>query len=503
MSRVQGPEETLNHYRVEERKGIHHLLDKILAISDPTELTYNWLSKNLKRPKNEVSLISVGKASLKMAKGFLGWLDEGEDVPLKGVVVTPRITGNSVEKNLQQKDTGSKRLQIIEAGHPHPDSMSYLAGDIVCRIVEEARGTCIMLLSGGASSLMVKTLKPFGKKETRTLYRGLVRSGAPIREINLIRKHISSIKGGKLGLKFTGKRFITLVISDVEGEDGSVLDTVGSGPCSPDNPNSDLERCGDIITTYRLKEYLSGEGREFFGGKKFGEGVVETPKSFPDPHRFQQEVIFSNRILVEKTASFLERDHPGSKVNIIEMKTGTIGKKYSCRLWKLFLNEMDRKRDNRKRDNRKRKNRKRDGRKRMNIYIIGGEPSVRVPGNSFGTGGRVQHTLLQFLEILATRKNKIWDSGTDFSLVGFATDGIDGNSNAAGAVVDNLGIKCGIDAIGGVNHRNGNNIFLDEIKSHIANYDSNTFFNKLGASIVTGPTGTNVMDLYILFPFSV
>jgi len=271
---------------------------------------------------------------------------------------------------------------------------------------------------------------------------------------------------------------INLIISDVTG---SALDTIGSGPTYRDSDDSTFERCYEILSRYDLLKVLSDEGRDFFltYDKKY-----ETPKELLNDEKIEYHILMSNEILVERICDeynfelLLTQTEPGNKYLTDDFTAGSLAtnlldvcrKPLSVNPNAVATIEKGRK------------------------FVIGGEPTVKVQGE--GTGGRAQHVALLFLAGLI-EDDTLWERRNDITFVTFATDGMDGNSPAAGAIVDEMLF----DKLYSSSDEGDASVrakMLGAVKKYLDKFDSYAFFEKYDSSIVTGPTGTNVLDVYLL-----
>ena len=374
---------------------------------------------------------------------------------------------------------------VIGAEHPYPGEGSLEAGKAVMEAVEKCSGTCIFLLSGGASSLCELNLPEFPRDDVEPLYRALVRSGADITEMNVVRKHVSAIKGGRLAEAFTGERMYTLVISDVMG---STPDVIGSGPTVPDSPGSTFGECRRILKEYDLEGCLSEAGLAFF---RSDDGTYkETLKELSGAERFSTDVLMSSELLMETLSDELERDEPELYIRVIPPCELPSGSGLKCEVVARRLAEEIKNAVGgiQQLESGGKKHRK------STLVLFGGEPVVKVTGN--GKGGRAQHTALLLLKyVLEDDGFAGWPSGV--SMMAFATDGADGNSGAAGCVLDKtLFGRLTKDA--GMADEEGRRRVLTKIERYLGNFDSHGFFRDHGARIETGPTGTNVLDVYVV-----
>ena len=232
-------------------------------------------------------LVAVGKAAAAMTRGALGIL--GERVT-GGIVVLP----HGYPADIGGQAAG--RIQVVAAGHPVPDEGGLRAARGVLDLVEamQERDTCLFLLSGGGSSLLPMPAPPITLEDKMRTTRLLLQSGADIREINTVRKHISAIKGGQLAARCRG-RIATLVISDVVGDP---LEFIASGPTVPDTTS--WEDARDVLARYSLAASVP-----VAVARRIEQGVAgelpETPKSLPARHAVS--VIASNTRALEAAAA--------------------------------------------------------------------------------------------------------------------------------------------------------------------------------------------------------
>jgi len=350
----------------------------------------------------------------------------------------------------------TKKLHVVEASHPVPDSRSVHAARQMLQMVRSLtqRDLLFVLLSGGASSLLTAPasgLTLWDKKQATNL---LLRSGATIQEVNTVRKHLSAIKGGRLAAS-TQATIVSLVLSDVLGDD---LSAIGSGPTAPDPTTLHDPRA--ILKQYRIWTHVPSAVRDHLA-KGEADHRPETPK----PNRAEvahvhHAIIGNNRLAVDAMKTQAEKEGFNSVILTTTLEgearelgkmIGAIGREIlesgnpvphpACVLW-------------------------------------GGEPTVTVQGQ--GKGGRVQELVLSAARQITGNANMY--------VAGIGTDGNDGPTDMAGAIVDGKTI---IKAKG---------IYLDAVQALDRN-DSYRFFQRVGGHIDTGPTGTNVNDVYVLLAF--
>lgn len=402
------------------------------------QLTIGSHRYSLKRIRRIV-VVGAGKASARMAQALEHQLGARIDA---GLVVVKYGHG-----------APTKAIRIVEAGHPIPDAAGLQASRKILGLVKTltADDLLIVLLSGGASSLLPAPVYGISLKDKQQTTKLLLRSGATIHEINAVRKHLSYVKGGQLAAA-TPARVAAVILSDVIGND---LGTIGSGPTAPD-PTT-FQEAWEIVSRYGVSRTipLSVRRRLEAGMKR---GVAETPKP-RDPlfGRVDNILIGDNQAAVDAVVASAKQQGLGTLV----LSTTLTGEaRELAKMFGAMAREIAA-----------------QGRpiQRPCCVIAGGEPTVTVRGQ--GTGGRAQEFALAAAAEIAGLPN-IW-------VAGFATDGTDGPTSVAGAVVDG----------GTVARAHRGKLSLSRA---LLDNDAYPVFEKLCGHIVTGPTGTNVNDLYLL-----
>jgi glycerate 2-kinase len=364
---------------------------------------------------------------------------------------------------------GPERLETLpsdatwfDAGHPVPDERSVAAARGALEIAQRAAGSdvLIVLLSGGASALMALPAEGLTLEDKQETVRRLLKGGATIHELNTVRKHLSAIKGGRLAAA-TRAAVVTLVISDVVGDDLSVI---GSGPTMPDPSTfgdalSVLDACGGRASyPAAVVSHLERGAR----GK-----IDETPK--PDHPRLQRSVarIIGGRMTAVAGAVDAARSR-GYNVHTIDAPI--VGEARQAAV--MFAGEV----------------RQALARLTPPLCVVGsGETTVHVTGD--GIGGRNQEfalAIVPFIADLTRSAPRDAPSPREIDAVfgSIGTDGIDGPTDAAGAIVDattmTRAAARGLDPT-----------------AYLRSNDSYHFFNALGDLVHTGPTGTNVGDVQV------
>jgi len=384
---------------------------------------------------SRVQVIALGKA----ATGMVNSLEMQAGKRFEGIIAT------SVDPGPQFPG-----LRYFHGGHPTPNDDSVRAGAAMLQSLFALDSSClvIFLLSGGGSSIAEKPVDDeISLPDLISTYRALVLSGAPITEINTVRKHLSAIKGGRLAKAASGAWQVSLFVSDVPD---NTPDALASGPSMPDSTT--VEDCYAVAQKYDLLRQFPVSVRELFDRR----ALEETPKpNDPTFHRSRWWTLLSNQALLDacKNAALAQ----GFRVKVDN----------SCDDW-------DYARASEHLVNRLRELRTDSERV---CLISGGEVTVKV-GNG-GIGGRNQQFALSCVEKIA---------GENITLLSAGSDGIDGNSPATGAVVD------------------GTTVARAQAKGlspadHLKAFNAYPFFEALGDAIVTGPTGNNLRDLRILLAY--
>ncbi len=391
------------------------------------------------RRRSRILAVGAGKASASMALALERLLGRRLD---GGLVVVKRI-----------QTVPTKRVRLLEAGHPLPDRAGQRAGTGMLALVRTltADDLLVVLLSGGASSLLPVPVPGVSLSNKRHITALLLKYGASIQEVNQVRTHLSMIKGGRLAAA-TKARVVSLILSDVIGND---LGSIGSGPTAPD-PSTYRDACS-ILRRYRLWEKVPGAVRLHLQKGRQGR-IPETPKPGDAMFRRVRNHIIGDNVAAVTAAAQAARE-AGLATTVLST-TFTGEAKEAARTFVAAASEiaaLD------------------STRRRPCCVIAGGELTVTVRGK--GRGGRAQEFVLA-AAIEIEGLEHVW-------VAGFGTDGIDGPTDVAGAVADGQTVA------------RARRLGLDPRRALNQN-DSYGFFKKLGNHIMTGPTGTNVNDLYIL-----
>jgi glycerate 2-kinase len=387
-----------------------------------------------------IYVIGTGKASAAMAQAVEELLGER----LKGGVVNVKY-GHSFPLN---------KIKVNEAGHPVPDEAGFHGTEEIIQLLKKTgkNDLVLFLISGGGSALLPYPAEGVTLEEKQQVTKCLLEVGACIHEINAVRKHLSRVKGGRLAKLAHPSTLISLVLSDVIGDD---LDTIASGPTVPDS--STFDDCLKIIEKYQMGEKIPVSVVEFLEKGARGE-AEETPKA-GDPafQRTQNLVIASNILAVQGAKRKAEELGYSSLIlsTFVEGETKEVARVHAAVAKEILQtgNPVP----------------------RPACVISGGETTVTIRGK--GLGGRNQEFVLAAAIDIDGLENVVILSG--------GTDGTDGPTDAAGAIADgstvNRAREIGMDA-----------------EHYLRENDSYNFFKPLGDLLITGPTHTNVMDLRLV-----
>ena len=381
---------------------------------------------------SRVFVVSIGKAAHSLVQA----LEQRAGSRFEGIVVSSTEPASQV-----------RGFRYFRGGHPTPNDESVRAAGAILKSLDaqNASSLVIFLLSGGGSSMAEKLLDDeISLQDLISTYRTLVFSGAPIAEINAIRKHLSAIKGGRLALAAHPAQQVSLLVSDVPD---NILDALASGPTMPDSTTA--ADCYAIAAKYGMMEQFPPSVRAVFQQRS----LEETPKS-DDPAflRSRWWTLLSNQTALAAASA-------AAREAAFQVEVDN-----SCDDWD-YARAADyllgRLRELRKKSDRV-------------CLISGGEVTVKVTNG--GVGGRNQQFALECAEKIA---------GENITVLSAGTDGVDGNSSAAGAVADGTTLARaqarGLDAA-----------------AHLKAFNANPFFVALGDAVVTNPTGNNLRDLRIL-----
>jgi glycerate 2-kinase len=412
-----------------ERKLLREMFEAAIAAASPDKA----VPPNLPEPPaGRTVVVGAGKAAASMARAVEAhWPD---DKPLSGLVATRY--GHGVGP--------LKRIEVVEAAHPIPDAAGQNAAR---RILELVKGLgpddlALCLISGGGSALLSLPAPGITLDDKQALNKALLRSGANINEINCVRKHLSAIKGGRLAVAAAPARIVSLIISDVPGDDPSVI---ASGPTTPDATT--LADAKAVLRRYGIVPPPSVQAR-------LDDGKSETPKpGDPAFTRCETRIIAAPQASLEAAAEVARRAgyRPIILGDALEGEAKEVGKVMAGIARQVAVHGQPA--------------------PSPCVLISGGETTVTVGGG--GKGGRNVEFLLSLAVELDGRPRI-------FAIAG-DTDGADGAEEVAGAIVTP-------DSLARASQ------FGLKARALLADNDAHNFFRTLGDQVITGPTLTNVND---------
>ncbi|MEM2931110.1 MAG: glycerate kinase [Thermoproteota archaeon] len=421
------------------RNSVLEILEEGLRAADPKKSVAEALEGITSEIKaaERVFVIGFGKASVSMAEACEERM--GERV-FDGAIIIP-----------ENVDAGSlRRIRVFKGTHPTPSEASV---ESTRRLISTCQGLTrrdlvICLISGGGSSLLTLPAEGVTLEEKKVTTDILLKSGAEIKEINTVRKHISSVKGGQLINFLKPAKVVSLILSDIVGDP---VEYIASGPTSPDS--STFKDAYNIILKYDLTGKLPGRVIERLERGIRGE-APETPKPGDEIFNNVKNIIVSNNM---KSLTAMEKKACELGYNTLVLTSFSQGEarevgRFLCAVIKQIATYDS-------------------PVKKPACLIVGGETTVTVKGR--GKGGRNQELTLSILTNCSSLRNFVFAS--------IGSDGIDGYTDAAGAIADFSTLENACNK--GLNPE----VFLED-------NDSYNFFKQMGDLIFTGPTGTNVND---------
>jgi hydroxypyruvate reductase len=389
---------------------------------------------------NRLIVVGAGKAAAAMAKAIEDQL--GHRIS-NGIIVVKH--GHIADLS---------RIELIEAGHPVPDENGQRGAHDILSLVTgaEKNDLVICLISGGGSALLPVPFRGLTLKDKQDTIKVLLSCGATIHEINAVRKHISMIKGGRLARAAYPATLVSLIISDVVGDD---LDVIASGPTVPDS--STFSHCMDIFHKYSIVNDIPKTILDHIDSGISGR-IPDTPKAEDSAFTNTRNLIIGSN-MESITAAKKKAESLGYNVlilsSMIEGETRHVAHVHGAIAKEILKtgNPLS----------------------PPACLLSGGETTVTLSGR--GLGGRNQEFALAAALGISENENIVILSG--------GTDGTDGPTDAAGAFADSFTL------------RRAEAMKLDPYH-FLSNNDSYPFFQKLGDLFITGPTNTNVMDLRIV-----
>ncbi len=437
---IQIQKNTGNNIQIQ--KNLHEIFDSAVKAVNPYNVAVEKLSE-LKDSYVEGSfeklyVIAFGKAAYEMCRA------------------AEHVLGNIITEGLAiTKEKHGGKLQLIkisEASHPVPDIRGLKATEQIINLAERAdeKTLLLTLISGGGSALLVapfEGLNLIDKQKTTEL---LLSSGADIKDINIVRQHLSKVKGGRLAAIAHPATLFSYIISDVIGDD---IGAIASGPTAP--CNSTFNDAMNVLKNYSILDSVpEAVLNHILKGLKTL--ISNNPEAKSDVFKRVKNRLIANNLMALNGAK-----RKASDMGFIsEIKSSNVSgdiQKAAALLAKEAIKYRDEQQDF------------------TRCYISGGETTVQVKGG--GKGGRNMELALHFaLNIQGEERITLLSAGTD---------GTDGPTDAAGAIVD------------------GDTLILAErqgcnVQTYLEDNDSYHFFKKYGNLFTTGPTGTNVMDIQIL-----
>ena len=404
------------------------ILSAALEAVDP----YQAVQRHLPALRGRVFGLGIGKAAVPMMDAL------AEQVTLHGgIAVTKYMSGLRREP-----------FDVIEGGHPIPDARSLQAGKHILQFVSSLKedDTLVCLISGGGSALVTAPPATVPLEDLQALTSLLLSSGARIDEINTLRRQLDRVKGGGLA-RATRAKIVSLILSDVIG---NPLEAIASGPTVPDLTTR--QDAIDILKRYGLEQHVPASILLHLKNDHLGSTHDEPELAFPHA---QNIIIGDNRLAAQAAQKQAEQEGFQAEIltNELQGEAREVGRELARRL----REESSR-------------------RARPFCLIAGGETTVTIRGE--GKGGRNQELALSTVEELSGLQNVM--------LIALGTDGDDGPTDAAGAVVT------------GETAQRAESLGLSAVDS-LSRNDAYPFFETLGDLLKTGPTGTNVNDLTFLF----
>ena len=415
----------------ETRSLLTAMFDAAVAAADPAKV----VPRNLPDPpRGRTVVVGAGKASAAMARAF----EQSWKGDLSGLVITRY--GHAVP---------CERIEIVEAAHPVPDAAGEKAAR---RILERVSGLgaddlVVALISGGGSALLAAPAADLTLADKQAVNRALLASGASIEEMNCVRKHLSAIKGGRLATAAYPARVITLLISDVPGDDPAII---ASGPTVAD-PTSYADARG-ILRRYGISEPRSVMAH-------LDAARDETPKP-GDPRLARNEI----RLIATPQASLLAAAQVALAHKIIPVILGDAIEGEAREVARVMAGIT------------RQVVRYHQPVPAPCVLLSGGETTVTVRGN--GRGGRNVEFLLALAVALGGLPN-VWAIAAD-------TDGVDGAEEVAGAIISPTTLRRAVES--GI-----------RASDRLADNDGHGFFEAIGDQVITGPTLTNVNDFRAIF----
>ena len=404
---------------------LHKLYDHAVSVADPMLTVPSYLPE---KPGGKVIVVGAGKASARMAEAV-----ETVWGGCEGIIITRYGYGRP-----------TKEIQIIEASHPVPDENGVIATKKILDLMNDLNENdfVLCLISGGASALLCAPSDIITLEEKQSINNSLLTSGAPIEKINLVRKHLSKVKGGKLAAAAYPAKMLSLILSDVPGDD---IQFIGSGPTVGDE--STPAEALKILSDYNI----------YFPSDKFENFNTQTSVISPTDIRLSRttNIIFAAPSQSLEAASEMASGEYGFKVINLGDNLQGEAKEIAVSQAKQAIQIQD----------------NLSKTQPPVLLLSGGELTVTASGNGVG-GPNAEFCLALAIEL--KQRQGVFGLAAD-------TDGVDGTAEIAGAFITPNTLKDAEDF--GISP-------LELLKEN----DSHNFFKKIGSQVVTGPTLTNVND---------
>lgn len=429
------------------RKQVLEIIEAGIERVLPTTIMHQAVAFNpIKR------ILTIKKKGCHISKGRIFVTGGGKASGLMAETLEKILGPEHIESgvvNCTSKDYQTNKIEIIEASHPIPDERGVKGVEQMLALKERysinKNDLVICLISGGGSALMPSPVDAVSLEDKRKTTDLLIKCGAAIHEINAVRKHISKIKGGQLGRYFSPARVVSLILSDVIGND---LDVIASGPTAPDK--STFSNAVEVLEKFDLLSAAPRSVKKIMERGCQGE-IDETPKTL---NNCENHIIGDNMLALETMAAKAKTF--GLKPYIVTAgQTGDPAKMAKLRAKEILSGKY----------------------KNYDVILIGGETTPELPGNP-GKGGRNQHYAAASMAALRKYPG-------EWVMASAGSDGADYLKDVAGAIVDKISLET-------VKSKK------IDIQSYLDRYDSYTLLKKIGNSLIkTGSTGTNVGDVSV------
>ena len=427
---------------------VTRILAAVLDAVEPGKLVRDYLLNNPLPKHKRIYLFGIGKASEAMTFAAAETLTHFTDAFAITKLALSTVEGHGSGRTFE-------RIAVIEGGHPIPDERSVEAGEAALEFVSKLNedDLLICLISGGGSALMIAPQAGITLRDIQLLTKELLSCGASIDEINLLRSKLDRVKGGGLA-RATKAKIISLILSDVLG---NPLEIIASGPTVTNSKTNSEAR--SILERYNLLEKIPIGIMNILESDSLLSALPMQEHTLMGTRALAVQNIVIGDIHTAMQAALKQAQAEGFDSEVIDSNLHGEAKEIGLQFGEKLKEER--------------------GRKQHPFCIIaGGETTVTLHGN--GKGGRNQELALAAVNVL--------DGVQDILLISIATDGDDGPTDAAGAVVN------------GETRQRAERLGLSAA-DHLSRNDAYVYFHSLGDLIKPGYTGTNVNDILFLFGF--